>query len=74
MPAGGTPLGDAGYFELGPTRRRIIDLLADGHARSPRQLANELSDLSYENAKKTAKRMADDGQLLVTNGNLLVSS
>lgn len=59
--------GPASDYELGDTRRHIMNLMRDGEPRSPKAMALDLS-LPHETVKKTAKRMADDGQLEVDRG------
>jgi hypothetical protein len=54
--------GPAGDYELAGTRRNILRHLRAIEAATPKELSLAL-DIDYELAKKTARRMADDGQL-----------
>lgn len=50
------------------TRRRIAELLADGAPRTPKQIADALDGLTYENVKKACQRMLDADQLDAAEG------
>ena len=54
--------GPASDYELGDTRRRILHLLRDGEARTPKAIALELS-IKDAAARQSCKRMSEDGQL-----------
>jgi hypothetical protein len=54
--------GPASDYELGDTRRRILELLRDGTPRTPKLIAETLG-LKDGNTKVTLGRMVDDGQL-----------
>lgn len=59
--------GPAEDYELGDTRRRILSLIRGIGPRTPKQIASTLG-FDHELTKKTCKRMADDGQLVVDRG------
>jgi hypothetical protein len=54
--------GAAADYELGETRRRILRLVNDEHGLTPTQIAERLN-IKVDNAKRTVRRMAEDGQL-----------
>jgi DNA-binding CsgD family transcriptional regulator len=55
--------GPASQYGLAETRRRILHLVREGEeAKSPTQIAEALA-IKPDNAKKTVRRMVDDGQL-----------
>jgi hypothetical protein len=56
-------LGDAAEYNLGETRREILEAVRQHGSLTPKQMA-EVTDVGYELAKKTARRMANDGQLV----------
>jgi hypothetical protein len=60
-------LGDAGEYALGQTRRKILEALHEHGPLAPKQVS-EVTDVDYENAKKTMQRMFRDGQLAADNG------
>jgi hypothetical protein len=60
-------LGDAAEYNLGETRREIIEAVRQHGSLTPKQMA-EVTDVGYELAKKTAQRMANDGQLVGKHG------
>jgi hypothetical protein len=55
--------GPALTHTLEPTRRAILNHLESAPGQSPKQFAEALG-IGYELAKKTARRMAEDGQLI----------
>ncbi len=59
--------GPAADHSLGETRLSILQHLREVGPCTPRQVADDLS-INYETAKKTCRRMSDDGQL-DTDGN-----
>jgi hypothetical protein len=60
-------LGDAAEYNVGETRQEIIATLRTHGTLTPKQLS-EVTDVGYENAKKTMRRMADEGQVLAKSG------
>jgi hypothetical protein len=60
-------LGDAAEYNLGETRREILETVRAHGKLTPKQLS-EVTDIAYENAKKTMQRMANDGQLDTKSG------
>lgn len=62
-----TLLGDAGLYNLGETRRQIHEALATHGTLSPKQVS-EVSEVTYENARQTMRRMAANGQLVGKSG------
>lgn len=54
--------GPAQDYTLGDTRQLILRHLREHSGATPKQLAEGL-EINYETAKKTCRRMADDGQL-----------
>jgi AAA domain len=60
-------LGDAAEYGLGETRRELLDAIRAHESLTPKQ-ASEVSSVSYELAKKTLQRMANDGQLAAACG------
>jgi hypothetical protein len=68
-PAAGTwaLLGDATEYNLGETRRMIVEAVRAHGSLTPKQLT-ELTEIAYENARQTMRRMATDGQLVGDQG------
>jgi hypothetical protein len=60
-------LGDAAEYGLAETRKEIRDLV-DAHGLLTPKQVSELSAITYENAKKTMRRMFGDGQLTAVGG------
>jgi DNA-binding Lrp family transcriptional regulator len=54
--------GPAADYSLGDTRQRILRYVREHAAATPKQVADALG-INYETAKKTCRRMSDDGQL-----------
>lgn len=54
--------GPAADYSLGDTRQRILRHVREHGAATPKQVADTLG-INYETAKKTCRRMSDDGQL-----------
>lgn len=54
--------GPASDYELGDTRRRILELLRENQPMTPKAIADTLG-LTANNTKVTLHRMAEDGQL-----------
>ena len=54
-------LGEAAAVHQSDTRKAILELLKTSGALTPRQVSDELTGVSYENAKKALQRMARDG-------------
>lgn len=54
--------GPAANYSLSDERRRMLDLLGDGEARRPKQIAEALT-IEHEAAKKLCQRMFADDQL-----------
>jgi hypothetical protein len=59
--------GPAVNHTVEPTRKALLDYLTDHPGSGPKQIA-EGTGLDHELVKKTARRMAEDGQLDNTNG------
>jgi predicted transcriptional regulator len=55
-------MGDAAEYNLGETRRELLEAIRAHGALTPKQAA-EITSVGYELAKKTLQRMAADGQL-----------
>jgi hypothetical protein len=55
-------LGDAAEYNLGETRRGLLEAVREHGSLTPKQAA-EVTSIGYELVKKTLQRMADDGQL-----------
>jgi hypothetical protein len=55
-------LGEAAEYNLGETRRELLDAVRAHGSLTPKQAA-EVTSIGYELVKKTLQRMADDGQL-----------
>jgi hypothetical protein len=60
-------LGPSAEHHLHETRRRILETLAAHGKLTPKQLS-ELTPIGHDLAKTTMWRMANDGQLITTNG------
>jgi hypothetical protein len=60
-------LGDAAEYNLGETRRELLEAVRAHGSLSPKQAA-EVTAVGYELAKKTLQRMANDGQLEANRG------
>lgn len=56
-------LGEAQQVHQTTTRRAVLELLAACGTLTPRQLADQVEDMSYANAKQVLWRMARDGVL-----------
>ena len=61
-------LGDAAIYNLGETRRELLDAVASHGALSPKQATEVMSSANYETVKRTMARMAKDGQLKADRG------
>jgi hypothetical protein len=59
--------GPAVNHTVEPTRKTLLEHLTDHPGSSPKQIA-EGTGLDYELVKKTARRMAEDGQLDSAHG------
>jgi hypothetical protein len=55
-------LGDAAEYNLGETRRELLEAVRDHGSLTPKQAA-EVTSIGYELVKKTMQRMAAAGQL-----------
>jgi AAA domain len=60
-------LGDAAEYNLGETRRRLLEALRTHGSLTPKMVA-EVTEVTYENARQTMCRMAADGQLVGDRG------
>jgi AAA domain len=60
-------LGDAAEYGLAQTRKEVRDLV-EAHGELTPKKVSELSSITWENAKVTMWRMANDGQLTATDG------
>jgi hypothetical protein len=60
-------LGDAAEYGLGETRKVILAAVAAHKTLSPKGVA-DVTNVSYETAKKTMQRMFNDGQLAANKG------
>jgi len=58
-----TLLGDAAEYNIGETRREILEAVRTHGILTPKQAA-EVTAVAYELVKKTMQRMAADGQLV----------
>jgi len=61
-------LGDAEIFDISDTRRRIIKIIETENGITPKKLSDRYSDIKYDNAKQTLRRMAKDGQIIDVGG------
>jgi hypothetical protein len=57
-----TLMGEAAEYNLGETRRELLEAIRAHGTLTPKQAA-EITSVGYELAKKTLQRMAADGQL-----------
>lgn len=55
--------GQAADYQLGATRRRILEATRTIEGATPRMIAEALGDITEGNVKVTVRRMVDDGQL-----------
>jgi hypothetical protein len=62
-----TILGDAAEYNLGETRRALLEAVREHGELTPKQ-ATEVASVDYELCKKTLQRMAADGQLKASKG------
>jgi hypothetical protein len=62
-----TLLGEAAEYEMPETRRELLDAVRAHGGLTPKQAAG-VTSVSYELAKKTLRRMAQDRQLEARNG------
>jgi hypothetical protein len=60
-------MGDAAEYNIGETRREVLETVRTHGSLTPKQLS-DLTEIPYENAKKTMQRMANDGQLDAKSG------
>ncbi len=60
-------LGDAAEYNLGETRREILEAVRGHGLLTPKQVS-EVTEVTYENARQTMRRMAADGQLVGDRG------
>jgi hypothetical protein len=60
-------LGDAAEYNLGETRREILEAVRTHGSLTPKKVS-EVTEVSYENARQTMRRMANDGQLIGDGG------
>jgi hypothetical protein len=56
-------LGDAAEYNLGETRREIVEAVRTHGTLTPKQAA-EVAEVGYDLARQTMRRMAADGQLV----------
>lgn len=59
--------GPAEDYELGDTRRAILQLIRDAGPLTPKEIADELG-LKHDTARQTCRRMAEADQLLSDSG------
>jgi hypothetical protein len=62
-----TLLGDAAEYNVGETRREILEAVRTHGSLTPKQVA-ELTEVSHDLARQTMRRMAADGQLVGKDG------
>jgi hypothetical protein len=60
-------LGDAAEYSLGETRREILEAVRTHGSLTPKKVS-EVTEVSYQNARQTMRRMAGDGQLVGDEG------
>jgi len=60
-------LGNAAEYNLGETRRELLEAVRSHGTLSPKQ-ASEVTNVSHDLARQTLRRMAQDGQLKADRG------
>jgi len=60
-------LGDAAVYNLGETRRELLEAVTAHGTLSPKT-ASEVTNVSHDLARQTLRRMAQDGQLKADRG------
>jgi hypothetical protein len=63
-----TLLGDAAEYNLGETRRKVLEAVRTHGSLTPKRLSEVADGISDENARQTMRRMAMDGQLVGDQG------